>query len=95
MLCLGSVGVVSYWRILRERIVADLEGRQGDRWQRCCIIVESFRSRDRALELNMSTEVVRCELYVAVLDVINDTFGKINNALGSVGARVVCSSNGQ
>ncbi len=43
----------------------------------------------------MCPEIVRGELNVAVLDVIDDTFGKIEDALGRVGARMIDSSNGQ
>lgn len=43
----------------------------------------------------MSAEIVRCELYVAVLDVVDDAFGEVGDAMGRVGARMIGSCHGQ
>lgn len=74
--------------------ITDLEGRQRNIWQRRCIIVQSIGSGDSALELDVSAEVVRCELHIAVLDIVYDAVGKINDALGRVRARMIVSSHG-
>lgn len=91
------VGVLSACRrnFLVERRTADLEGRQGDRGQWRCVVVERFGSGDRALELDRGAEIVRGELHVAVLDVVDDAFGEVDDSLGCVGARVVRASDGQ
>ena len=78
----GSVGAVSYQRESAETKPTDLEGRQRNCRQRNCIIVKSFGSADSALELNMCAKIVRCELYIAVIDKIYDSFGKVDDALG-------------
>ena len=76
-------------------MATDLERCQRNCWQRRGVIIKRLRSGDSALELNMCPEIVRCELNVAVLDVIDDTFGKVEDALGRVGARMIGSSNDQ
>ena len=43
----------------------------------------------------MCAEVVRAELNIAVLDIIDNTFGQIKNALARIGARMIDSSHGQ
>ena len=74
---------------------ADLEWRQWNGWQRRGIIVQSVGSGDSALELNVSAEIVRCELHIAVLDIVYDAFGEVNDALGCVGVRMIDSSHSQ
>lgn len=73
----------------------DLEGRQGYCWQWRRVVVESVGSGDGAFELNVSTKVVRCELYIAVLDIVYDTFGQVDDALGCVRARMIEPSHSQ
>ena len=43
----------------------------------------------------MGFKIIRCKLNVAVLDIIDDTFGKIKDVLVRVGARTIGSSHGQ
>ena len=90
-----SVGAVSYQFCFVEMEAADLEWGQWNGWQRRGVIVQSVGSGDSALELNMSAEIVRCELYIAVLDIVYDAFCKVNDALGCVRARMIDSSHGQ
>lgn len=71
----------------------NLEGRQRNWWQRRCIVVEIVGSADSTLKLNMHVEVLRCELYVAVADIIYDGFGMIYDALGRIGVRMADSSH--
>ena len=73
----------------------DLEGRQRNGWQRRCIIVECLGGGDSALKLNMCLEIVRCELDIAVLDEVYDTFGKVEDPLARIRARMIDSSHGQ
>lgn len=91
----GICGSVSYEGGVFGAKATYLEGRQGDCWQWRRVVVESVGGSNGAFELNVRSEVVRCELYIAVLDVVNDTFGKIYNALGCVRARMINSSHGQ
>ena len=72
----------------------DLKGRQRDGWQRRCIIVECFGGGDSTLKLNMCAETVRCELNIAVLDEVYDTFGKVKDPLARIRARMIDSSHG-
>ena len=43
----------------------------------------------------MCAEIVRRELNVAVLDIIDDTFGEVQDPLARIGARMIDSSHGQ
>ena len=77
----------------RERIY--LEWSQRNSWQGRGIIVEGLRCGSSTLKLYMCTETVRCELNIAVLDIIYDTLGNIQDALGRIRTRMVNSSDGQ
>ena len=77
----------------RERIYLEWSQRNG--WQGRCIIVEGLRSGSSALKLDMCTETVRCELNIAVLDIIYDTLGNIQDALARIRTRMIDSSDGQ
>ena len=89
-----SVGAVSYRRRCFGMGATDLKGRQRDGRQRRCIIVECFGSGDGALKFNMGAETVRCELDIAVLDEVYDTFGKVKDPLARIRARMIDSSHG-
>lgn len=80
--------------LLRQNIT-DLEGRQRNGWQRCCVVIECFGSGDSTLKLDMRAETVRCEFNIAVLDIIYDTLRKVQYALACIGTRVIDSSYGQ
>ena len=43
----------------------------------------------------MCGEISRRELYIAVLDIVYDTFGDIKNALARIRARMIDPSQGQ
>ena len=43
----------------------------------------------------MRAEIIRCEFYVAMFNVIDDAFGKVDDASGRIRVRVVGSSYGQ
>ena len=47
------------------------------------------------LKLNVCTETIRCELNIAVLDIIYDTLGNIQDTLARIRTRMVDSSDGQ
>ena len=74
---------------------ADLERCQANGWQRRRIIVESLGGGDGALKFNMCAKIIRRELNIAVLDIIYDTFGKVQDPLARIGARMIDSSYGQ
>lgn len=57
--------------------------------------MESFGSGDSALQLNMRAETVRCEFNIAVLDIIYDTLGEVQDALAAIGTRMIDPSYGQ
>ena len=74
----GIWEVRSATRVLKLRCkTTHLKGSQRNRWQGRCVIVEGFGCGGSAFKLNMRAEAVRCELDIAVLDVIDDAFGKI------------------
>ena len=73
---------------------AYLEGSQRNGWQWRCVIVKCLRSGSSTLKLNMCSKTVRCELNVAVLDIIYDTFGKIKDALARIRTRMIDASHG-
>ena len=77
----------------RKRIY--LKWRQRNGWQGRCIIVEGLRSGNDTLKLNMCSETVRCESNIAVLDIIYDTLGNIQDALARIRTRMIDSSDGQ
>ena len=77
----------------RKRIYLKWSQRNG--WQGRCIIVEGLRSGSSTLKLNMCTETVRCQLNIAVLDIIYDTLGNIQDALARIGTRMIDASDGQ
>lgn len=72
-----------------------LERAQRNGWHRRCIVVEGLRSGSSTLKLNMSTETLRCELHIALLDVIYDTLGNIQDAFGRIRIHMIDSSDGQ
>ena len=69
-----------------------LKWSQRNVWQGRCIIVEGLGSGNSTLKFNMCTETVRCELNIAVLDIIYDTLGSIQDALARIR---IDSSDGQ
>lgn len=43
----------------------------------------------------MRAEIVRCEFNIAVLDIIYDTLGEVQDALAAIGTRMIDPSYGQ
>lgn len=43
----------------------------------------------------MRAETVRCEFNIAVLDIIYDTLGEVQDALAAIGTRMIDPSYGQ
>ena len=93
---LVSVGPISIGRDFSEsEMNFYLKWSQRDGWQGRRIIVESLRSGGSTLKLDMCTETVRCDLNIAVLDVIYHTLGHIQDALARIRTRMIDSSDGQ